>query len=129
MAKNLSDWQAILSTEAYEVCRLGKTEAPFSGKWCDHWQSGEYWCVCCGRALFSSEHKFESGCGWPSFDRTIDDNAIRYLADTSHNMIRTEIRCQGCDAHLGHVFDDGPTTTKRRYCVNSVALDFVKKAE
>ena len=124
MAKTLNDRLADLSPEAYNVCRLGGTEAPFSGKWCDHWENGVYICVCCHRPLFLSQFKFDAGCGWPSFDRPIDKDVLHYINDLSHGMVRTEVQCQRCESHLGHVFSDGPTETHQRYCINSVSLDF-----
>ncbi len=127
MAKNLNDEVRALSPEAYKVCRLGGTEAPFSGKWCDHWDRGVYVCVCCETPLFLSMHKFDAGCGWPSFDRPINQKVLSYIEDRSHGMVRTEVQCHQCEAHLGHVFSDGPTDTQQRYCINSVSLDF--KAE
>ncbi|MCG3724844.1 peptide-methionine (R)-S-oxide reductase [Vibrio cincinnatiensis] len=120
-------WREVLSDEAYHVCRQQGTEAPFSGQLLHNKQTGLYHCTCCEAPLFSSESKYDSGCGWPSFDAPINENAIRYLDDHSHGMLRTEIRCAVCDSHLGHVFPDGPQTTGERFCVNSVSLIFNKK--
>ncbi|CAH0533855.1 Peptide methionine sulfoxide reductase MsrB [Vibrio stylophorae] len=113
-----------LTQEAYRVCRLGETEAPYSGVLLHHKEAGVYQCACCFKPLFHADQKYDSGCGWPSFDAPIHDQAIRYLTDHSHGMTRTEIRCAHCDAHLGHVFEDGPETTGERYCVNSVSMRF-----
>ncbi|MGY2572836.1 peptide-methionine (R)-S-oxide reductase MsrB [Vibrio sp. C8] len=120
-------WKDQLSEEEYYVCRQRGTEAPFSGKLLHNKLTGDYHCTCCDALLFSSENKYDSGCGWPSFDAPINDQAIRYIEDLSHGMIRTEIRCAACDSHLGHVFPDGPQTTGERFCVNSVSLIFNKK--
>lgn len=120
-------WRENLSEEAYYVCRQQGTEAPFSGKLLHNKQTGIYHCTCCEAPLFSSKSKYDSGCGWPSFDAPLDPEAIRYLEDLSHGMTRTEIRCAQCDSHLGHVFPDGPPTTGERFCVNSVSLTFTKK--
>lgn len=120
-------WKDQLSEEEYYVCRQRGTEAPFSGKLLHNKLTGDYHCTCCNALLFSSENKYDSGCGWPSFDAPINDQAIRYLEDLSHGMIRTEICCAACDSHLGHVFPDGPQTTGERFCVNSVSLIFNKK--
>ena len=117
-------WRKALTNEEYLVCREHGTEAPFSGKLLHNKESGVYFCTCCQAALFSSENKYDSGCGWPSFDAPIDDSAVTYIEDNSHGMRRTEIRCTACDSHLGHVFPDGPKTTGERYCVNSVSLVF-----
>ncbi|QXC58443.1 peptide-methionine (R)-S-oxide reductase MsrB [Vibrio mimicus] len=120
-------WREHLSDEQYYVCRQQGTEAPYSGKLLHNKETGFYLCTCCQSPLFSSANKYDSGCGWPSFDAPIDERAVRYLNDMSHGMVRTEIRCAACDSHLGHVFEDGPKTTGLRFCVNSVSLIFNKK--
>ncbi len=119
-------WREVLSEEEYRVCRKQGTEAPFSGTLLHNKNTGIYSCTCCGSELFDSSNKYDSGCGWPSFDAPINDEAIRYLEDLSHGMRRIEIRCKACDSHLGHVFPDGPPTTGERFCVNSVSLTFNK---
>lgn len=113
-----------LSEQAYAVCWQKATEHPYTGRYLDHYKSGEYLCICCRAPLFSSNAKFNAGCGWPSFDRPIDGSAIKECVDLSHGMTRTEVVCAGCGAHLGHLFPDGPTETGMRYCINSVSLDF-----
>ncbi|MGF1683351.1 peptide-methionine (R)-S-oxide reductase MsrB [Photobacterium minamisatsumaniensis] len=117
-------WKDKLTDEQYRVCREQGTEAPFSGTLLHNRETGIYSCTCCDAPLFRSDSKYDSGCGWPSFDAPVDKAAIRYLEDNSHGMLRTEIRCTQCDSHLGHVFPDGPQTTGERYCVNSVSLVF-----
>ena len=119
-------WRQRLSDEEFRVCRQKGTEHPFTGALLDKKEAGQYLCKCCGAKLFTSQSKFDSGCGWPSFDAQSDDNNVEYHTDNSHGMQRIEIVCSQCDAHLGHVFDDGPTHTGKRYCVNSVSLDFSK---
>ncbi len=116
------EWRQLLDADAYRVCREKGTEAPFTGKyWNDH-GSGEYACVCCGATLFRSQEKFDSGSGWPSFHAPAPEAPLLTREDASHGMVRTEVLCAQCDAHLGHVFPDGPSSTGMRYCINSVAL-------
>nr|WP_076587225.1 peptide-methionine (R)-S-oxide reductase MsrB [Vibrio ostreicida] len=122
-------WRETLSEEEYRVCRRQGTEAPFSGTLLHNKDAGIYTCTCCHSPLFLSNNKYDSGCGWPSFDAPINDEAIRYLEDLSHGMVRTEIRCAACDSHLGHVFNDGPNTTGERFCINSVSLIFNNSSE
>ena len=117
-------WQQRLSPEAYRVCREKGTEAPYSGVYDQHFVEGVYTCHCCGQKLFASASKFNAGCGWPSFDTELTAGQVATHAYYSHGMARTEVTCSRCDAHLGHVFNDGSTVTGLRYCINSVALDF-----
>lgn len=121
-----AEWREKLSEEQYRVLRQKGTEVPHSGKYNLHFQNGEYHCAACNAKLFESDQKFESNCGWPSFDDAIE-GSIEYVQDRTHGMLRTEILCANCGSHLGHVFDDGPTQTGQRYCVNSASIEFESK--
>jgi methionine-R-sulfoxide reductase len=122
--KTEAEWKKILSPEAYHVLREKGTERPYIGKLLENKEKGMYVCGACGNELFSSDMKFDSHCGWPSFDKEIAGGKIKTHIDTSFGMVRTEIMCAKCGSHLGHLFDDGPTETGMRYCVNSLSLDF-----
>ena len=119
-------WKDKLSSEQFYITRKGGTERPFSGKYLDNKENGIYVCVCCETELFDSDKKYNSNSGWPSFTEPMSDNLIKSLEDRSHFMVRTEVRCNNCDAHLGHVFPDGPGQNGLRYCINSLSLDFTK---
>ena len=124
--KTDEEWKNILTPEQYHVLREKGTDYPFTGKFYLHKEKGVYMCAGCGAELFTSDMKFDSDCGWPSFDKEIAGGKIKQIRDTSIGMIRIEIVCAKCDSHLGHIFDDGPTITGKRYCVNSTSIDFKK---
>jgi peptide-methionine (R)-S-oxide reductase len=122
--KSEQQWRELLSPESYQVTRQKGTERAFTGEYWDHFQPGIYTCVACGTPLFASDTKFDAGCGWPSYFEPLNPHNVREEVDTSHGMTRTEVLCNVCDAHLGHVFPDGPPPTGLRYCINSLSLRF-----
>jgi peptide-methionine (R)-S-oxide reductase len=124
VTKTEDEWKQLLTDEEYRVLRQAGTERPFTGEYNLHFEAGVYHCKGCNASLFEADSKFNSHCGWPSFDRAISKGSIIEVRDISHGMIRTEVRCASCDSHLGHIFPDGPTSTGMRYCINSVCLTF-----
>jgi peptide-methionine (R)-S-oxide reductase len=130
ITKSEAEWQSELTPQQYAVLRQAATERPFTGKYVHNKADGTYRCAACGQALFSSETKYESGSGWPSFWDVVEEGHVELKRDSSHGMIRTEVVCARCGSHLGHVFDDGPReTTGLRYCINSLSLDFDPNAQ
>jgi len=125
--KTDAQWRAQLDPLQYEVTRHAATERAFTGKYWDHFQPGQYNCIGCGTPLFAADTKFDAGCGWPSYWEPVNSEVVERVVDHSHGMVRVEVRCNNCGAHLGHVFPDGPAPTGERFCINSAAIDFAPK--
>ena len=126
IVKTPKEWKEVLTPDQFEVCFNKGTEPPFTGKYHNSKEKGTYKCICCGESLFKSDTKYDSGSGWPSFWQPLSEEKIEYISDTAFGIIRTEVNCKKCGAHLGHVFDDGPKPTNLRYCINSISLDLDK---
>jgi peptide-methionine (R)-S-oxide reductase len=127
ISKTDQEWHAKLSDEQFRITRQHGTERPFTGEYYNHKGNGIYSCVCCGEPLFLSDHKYDSGSGWPSYWQPLNDQCVAEYRDVSHGIVRVEVRCAHCDGHLGHVFEDGPKPTGLRYCINSASLKFDNK--
>lgn len=125
--KTEAEWKAQLDPMQFEVARHAATERPFTGEYWDHWDAGQYNCIGCGTPLFTSDTKFDAGCGWPSYFEPINSAVVERIVDKTHGMVRVEVRCNNCGSHLGHVFEDGPDPTGERFCINSAAIDFAPK--
>ncbi len=126
--KSDEEWRASLDPIQYQVARQAATERPFTGKYWNHWDPGQYHCVGCGVLLFDAGTKFDAGCGWPSYFAPVNSEVIDRVVDKTHGMVRVEVRCNQCGSHLGHVFEDGPEPSGERFCINSAAIDFAPKA-
>lgn len=127
IVKTEEEWKKLLTAEQFQITRLKGTERAFTGEYCEAHTPGLYACVCCGTLLFDSTVKFESGTGWPSFTRAVEENVIKYHKDNSYGMVRVEVMCNVCDCHLGHVFPDGPEPSGLRYCINSASIKLQQK--